>query len=43
MHRPKSRNIYNKKGADVIGQTMKNNRIFVSRYFGELRQNIFKI
>ena len=43
MHRSKLKNIYNKKRTDLNWANYKKQRIFVSRYFGELRKNIFKI
>ena len=46
MHRSKLKNVYNKKRTDVNWanyKKKKNDGIFVPRYFGELRKNMFKI
>ena len=45
MHRSKLKNVYNKKRTDVnwANYIKKNDGIFVPRYFGELRKNMFKI
>ena len=42
MHRLKLKIIYIKKDRYKLGKLLKK-RIFVSRYFGELRKTIFKI
>ena len=43
MHRSKFKNVYNKKRTNVNWANYNNNGIFESRYFGEVRKNIFKI